>query len=245
MSGQALLMARTGQDLLAQTLLDELRAEGVETGLIRQTAGAATAFSSIYIDSDGERQIVNFRGAGLDEATDWIADLPIMQAVLTDNRWPAGAQRLIEEANRRNIPSVVDVEAPVDLEPIREASHLAFSRQGLIDCAGVAELDAALEWVASQVPGWVGVTDGEQGMVMWSADGPLTVPAPKITAVDTLGAGDVWHGAFALRLAEGGTEVAAARFANAAAALKCTRSGARAGMPDRARTDKLVQEISP
>ena len=49
----------------------------------------------------------------------------------------------------------------------------------------------------------------------------------------TLAAGDVWHGAFVLALAEGKPTVAAAQFANAAAAIKCTRAGGRLGAPTR------------
>jgi sulfofructose kinase len=59
-------------------------------------------------------------------------------------------------------------------------------------------------------------------------------------AVDTLGAGDVWHGAFALALAEGRPERQAVRFASAAAALKCTRFGGRNGAPRRAEVDAFL-----
>ena len=62
------------------------------------------------------------------------------------------------------------------------------------------------------------MTDGPAGVLI---AGGTRVPAFPVTAVDTLGAGDVWHGAFALRLAEGADEIDAVRFACAAAALKC------------------------
>jgi sulfofructose kinase len=70
------------------------------------------------------------------------------------------------------------------------------------------------------------------------------VPAFAVTAVDTLGAGDVWHGAFALALAEGDSELAAVRAASAAAAIKVTRHGGRAGAPTRAERDELLQPDS-
>jgi len=59
-------------------------------------------------------------------------------------------------------------------------------------------------------------------------------------ALDTLGAGDVFHGAFTLALAEGKTEIAAMRFAAAAAGLKCARLGGSAGAPHRAEVDALL-----
>jgi sulfofructose kinase len=61
-----------------------------------------------------------------------------------------------------------------------------------------------------------------------------------VNAVDTLGAGDIFHGAFALALAEGKTEIAAMRFAAAAAGLKCARLGGSAGAPHRAEVDALL-----
>jgi sulfofructose kinase len=70
------------------------------------------------------------------------------------------------------------------------------------------------------------------------------VPAFVVTAVDTLGAGDVWHGAFALALAEGEDEPAAVRAASAAAAIKVTRHGGRAGAPTRAERDALLHDDS-
>ena len=63
-----------------------------------------------------------------------------------------------------------------------------------------------------------------------------------VEVVDTLGAGDVWHGAFALALAEQQPEIPAVRFANAAAAIKCTRFGGRKGAPTRAEVEQFLQE---
>jgi sulfofructose kinase len=65
-------------------------------------------------------------------------------------------------------------------------------------------------------------------------------PAFDVPVVDTLGAGDVWHGAFALALAEGRFETEAVRFASAAAALKVQRSGGRAGVPTRVELDDFL-----
>ena len=65
-----------------------------------------------------------------------------------------------------------------------------------------------------------------------------------MTPRDTLGAGDVFHGAFALALAEGRREREALVFASAAAALKCARDGGRAALPDRAEVDALIREAA-
>jgi len=64
--------------------------------------------------------------------------------------------------------------------------------------------------------------------------------AHPVAVVDTLAAGDVWHGAFTLGLGEGKDVESAARFANVAAAIKCTRFGGRLGAPRRAEVDAAL-----
>ena len=86
------------------------------------------------------------------------------------------------------------------------------------------------------------MTDGESGVFFLDNNRVEHIPAFKVDVKDTLGAGDIWHGAFALRLAEGADEITAIEFANAAAAIKCTRHGGRAGCPDRDRTNDFLTE---
>jgi sulfofructose kinase len=108
-----------------------------------------------------------------------------------------------------------------------------FAEPALAAFTGIADPDAALPEAASRLVGFVGVTLGARGF-RWIESGAVrALTAPEVRAVDTLGAGDVFHGAFALGLAEGMATESAGRFACAAAALKCTRFGGRAGTPTR------------
>ena len=68
------------------------------------------------------------------------------------------------------------------------------------------------------------------------------MPGFEVPVADTLGAGDLWHGAFALALAEGQSEREGVRFANAVAAIKCTVFGGRTGCPDRQATEEFLRE---
>ncbi len=70
------------------------------------------------------------------------------------------------------------------------------------------------------------------------------IPAFPVTAADTTGAGDVFHGAYALALAEGRRARDAARFASAAAALKCIRGQGWDGLPDRPAVEAMLKEES-
>lgn len=215
LGGEAFLATRLGDDVAGRWLADALTAQGVRL-LSSPVPGAQTPQSAVMVDRGGERMIVNFRGAGLPDAP---PDLPDCDAVLADTRWSAGAQAVLAAARGRGVPGILDGEAPVGPEA-RLASHVVFAAQGLRDFAGVDDLDAAL--AATDLPGRVAYTDGAAGVV-WR-DGPRIAP-PAVTVVDTLGAGDVWHGAFSLALARGEGLDAASRFANHAAATKCGRAG--------------------
>ena len=78
-----------------------------------------------------------------------------------------------------------------------------------------------------------GVTLGAAGVMWFDGKTVSSAPSPRVKVVDTLAAGDTWHGAFALALAERKELQAAIEFATAVAALKCTRFGGRAGIPKR------------
>ena len=68
------------------------------------------------------------------------------------------------------------------------------------------------------------------------------MPAFKVAAVDTLGAGDTFHGAFTFRLVETGDIETSMRFAAAAAAIKCTRFGGLVGAPTRAEVEEFLKQ---
>lgn len=242
LGGTVHLASRLGDDPLADIILSDLQADGVRTEMVRRTAGGRSPFSSVLVDGHGERQVVNFRGSGLADDMGWIDAAPDCDVVLVDTRWPAGAAAALDLARRRGIPGVLDGEAPIDPILLQKASHVAFSRQGLRSIADTDDLNRALRRVADRFHAWICVTDGARGAWYNGADGITHVPAFPVEAVDTLGAGDVWHGAFALALAEGQREATAVRFANAAAALKCKVFGGRSGTPDRASVETLLEE---
>ena len=121
-------------------------------------------------------------------------------------------------------------------------NRVAFSHPGLLQAAGVDTVEKALERVAKALPGVVGVTLGPDGFLWRDGSAERRVPAPRVTAVDTLAACDVWHGAFALALGERMEVSDSARFANAAAAIKCTRHGGRRGAPTRAEVEVFLTQ---
>ncbi|RST81547.1 sugar kinase [Aquibium carbonis] len=245
LGGQSLLAARIGPDQIGDMIVAGLADEGVDCTLVRRVAGGRSSFSSIYVDAAGERQIVNFRDVALSFDATWLAEaLPDgVDAVLADSRWPQGAAVAMKAARDRAIPGILDAEAPVREagEALRHASHVAFSAQGLRDLTGLNDLDAALDLARQETGAWVCVTDGPAGINFFENGRRAHEPAFEVDVIDTLGAGDVWHGAFALALGEGQGARAAIRFASAVAALKCTRFGGRTGTPTRAEAEAFLR----
>jgi len=243
LGGDARLIARFGDDDAGSALRNRLEAEGLDLSGSAMVAGTLTSRSAIVIEPDGSRTIINHFDPAMPELPDWLPRaLPAKTAaVLGDTRWEAGAAHVFRLARQRGLPAVFDGDRkPADAGLIALASHPVFSAQGLREWSGEADLATGLRKLAAQSSGFAAVTDGADGVRFIDGETSGHVPAFPVAAVDTLGAGDVWHGAFALALGEGQAVSAAIRFANAAAAIKCTRAGGASGTPVRAEVEALL-----
>jgi sulfofructose kinase len=244
LGGESLLVARVGADEVGSLIAAELEAYGVDCRHLRRFAGRRSSLSAVMLDAAGERMIVNHLDAAMPSDATWIPDprAERVGAVLADTRWPEGARQALRLAREAGLPGVLDADRPVpaDAALLGAASHVAFSEPGLEDLAGPGEAAESLARVSRDLPGWCCVTVGARGTLVARHGRIEHEPAFQVDVVDTLGAGDVWHGAFALALAEGLDEAVACRFAAAAAAVKVQRHGGRAGAPSREDTLALL-----
>jgi len=199
-------------------------------------------------DAQGERMIVNYLDPELPADAQWLAAgwRSDCSAVLADTRWPEGAELALNRARTAGLPAVLDADKPVpsDARLLHAATHVAFSADGLADYAGHRDYEAALLDVAAHTEAWCCVTLGGEGVLFARAGETHSLPAFQVQAVDSLGAGDIWHGALTLKLAEGEGEDGAMLFASAAAALKVQRKGGRAGVPSRGEVEEFISEHS-
>jgi sugar/nucleoside kinase (ribokinase family) len=166
-------------------------------------------------------------------------------AILTENRCAEFCTGLCAEARRRGIPVVVDVDRAMSLREglLTASSHLVFSSEALQSTAGVADDGEALKRIARLTPSFLAGTQGAQGTLWLDEQQNLQrTPAFPVHTVDTLGAGDVFHGAFALAITERQDLRQALRFASAAAALKCTRFGGAFAAPQRVEVEELLEQ---
>ena len=250
LGGRAVLAARVGDDAAADMIAAELRGYGVDCSRLRRCRGCASSVSAVIVDAAGERLIVNHLDPALPVDAGWLPSPAEAgaDAVLADTRWPEGAAAAFAAARLAGLPAVLDADRPIPPDGVllRAATHVAFSSDALADYTGIVDPASALAEVARSLPGWCCVTAGGEGVYVMDGAGARRIPAFAVPVVDTLGAGDVWHGAFALALAEGRGEAAAVRFASAAAALKVQRAGGRAGTPARAEVEAfLAVQVAP
>ncbi|MFN9731264.1 MAG: PfkB family carbohydrate kinase [Pseudomonadota bacterium] len=244
LGGEPLLAARLGDDAVAGLIEAELVGHGVDCAWLRRVPGCASSLSAVLLDAAGERMIVNYLDVRMQVAADWLPDPGALgcAAVLADSRWPEGALAALTAARAAGLPGVLDADRPVPAQRavLAAASHLAFSHEALADFTGETDPVRALGLVSRGLDAWCCVTVGAEGVHVLSRGEYRHLPGHRVTAVDTLGAGDVWHGAFALALAEGAENLDPVRFASAAAALKVQRGGGRAGAPTRAEVDDFM-----
>jgi sulfofructose kinase len=235
------------RETTSRYIFEKMAEEGIETKHIVHMPGLVTPISNIMIDPSGERTIVTFRDPEL-----WKVHLPDADtllddcaAILTESRCAAFCTDLCAEARRRGIPVIVDVDRAMSLREglLNASSHLVFSSEPLQETAGVADDGEALKKIAKLTPSFLAGTRGAQGTIWLDEHQTLQqTPAFPVHTVDTLGAGDVFHGAFALAITERQDLRAALRFASAAAALKCTRFGGAFAAPQRAEVEALLSQ---
>jgi sulfofructose kinase len=248
LGGAAEFWGRVGDDAQGQRLASLLRSHGV-TPFVERCPGGRTPVSTMMVDRQGERMLAYLGSESLDIDPAWlpIETMMALDAVLCDVRWPQGAQAVLTQARAQGIPSVLDVElaAPDDVAVLTTLSdYNLFSAPALTRFTGLDEPQAAIRAAADRTRAAVGVTLGDRGF-LWLDNGRCWLqPAFQVNAIETNGAGDAFHGAFAFAIARGDNVSQAARFASATAALKCTRRGGWESMPSSSEVEDLLASQS-
>jgi ribokinase len=237
------IISAVGNDTYGTQLRATFEHSGVDTDHLRTVEGPSGT-AHIVVDDEGGNAIVVIPAANGtvdhlapgDEATIATADALLLQLEIPLTGVIAGA----EAARRHGIRTILTPAPAQPLPPeLLAATDLLVPNEheatALTGLTGPREAAAAL---LDQVPEVI-ITLGAAGS-LYAARGaePFTVPTPRVTAVDSTGAGDTFVGALAVALAEGRPMRDALAWAAAAAALSVQRPGATASMPFRAEIDK-------
>ncbi|MFJ8436470.1 PfkB family carbohydrate kinase [Kitasatospora sp. NPDC094019] len=244
------LVARVGDDAEGGAALADLRAAGVATDAVRVDPDAPTGLAVVLVDPAGENSIVVVPGANARltgaEVARALAELALTSAdtVLTSaevpeecvrataSALPAGPRWIHNAAPAGTLPdwSGPGLRRPLLVANAVEAAQLT-GRSTDPDADGAGDDTAATATALAALGDGAVITLGAAGALVAAGGALQHLPAPAVAVVDTTGAGDVFCGALAARLARGATLPEAAATAVAAGALAVTALGARGALP--------------
>ncbi|HEU4332343.1 MAG TPA: PfkB family carbohydrate kinase [Lapillicoccus sp.] len=241
------MIGAVGADGDGGTLLADLARDGIDIAAVRRLDGLPTGVALITVDANAENTIVVAAGANaavelteadretVRKADVVLAQLEIPQAVVAE---AAAARRPGSRFVLNAAPA-----APLDAALHEQVDVLVVNEHEAVELAQLADLDAALRRLLDDVP-TVLVTLGADGARLLSRDGSdVRVPAPRVTATDTVAAGDTFCGVFAAALASGLDERVSLERACAAASLAVQRSGAQASVPTADEVDAQARAV--
>jgi len=249
LGGKVELWSRTGGDSAGERIHKFLAAEGVDITHVRTFEHARSSTSAVIVDERGERLIIGERDHAMPMEAGW---LPLERiagasAVLSDLRWVEGTQAAFTEARAHGVPTLLDADlggGGILADFLCLADYAIFSGPALDAFAPGKNQHAQLEGVLAEGVRHAGVTRGAEGYSWLTRSGAGGhQPAFPVAIIDTTGAGDAFHGAFAWALAGGRSAQECARVAAATAALKCRKLGARAGLPTQAEVEEFLAAV--
>ena len=235
----------TGSDDNGQIMRDALMERGVDIGQSVESDDG-NAFAVILLDQrQGERVVLWQRPPGLELAPgdldpDVICDARLLHV---DDVDIDASIRAASIARAAGLPVTSDIENVVGRteELVSAVTIPIFAEHVLKPLTGEQDFERALRRLRQRHAGMLCVTLGGRGAMLLDGDTLHQQPAFPMIVTDTTGAGDVFRGAFITALLRGDTPADILRFANAAAAISCTRLGAIASVPALAETQALAR----
>jgi sulfofructose kinase len=237
LGGKAAIWGRVADDEYGDKNLREFAREGVDTGHLQVVAGGASQFAfCVAQQGSGHRSIFwkpptvgRLEPKDLDRSA-----LLDCRALMIDGNHIDAALQAAEWAHEAGVPTVLDIERPsADKVRLLELCDYPILPQDYaVQALGIADPLEAGRALHRQLGKLLIVTRGVEGSVAFLEDQLHHQPAFRMDKViDTTGAGDVFHGAFAYGLTLGYELARNLRFASAVSALKCRALGGRTGIP--------------
>jgi ribokinase len=227
MGGQVTMYGAVGQDAPGEMCLVSLLDSGVDISAIAKVS-SATSTALVMVEHSGENQIVVTDGANQHVAFDPAA-VAQADAVIVQFEIP---EEVLIQAGKSSTGIFC-----VNAAPVREMSNKLAE---LIDVLIVNEIEFAQ--LGKPSSGLVIVTAGANEVIAYQ-DGEIVAKCtpPKVEAIDTVGAGDTFVGAFIVAFASGADVSTSLNRACAASALSTLKLGAQSGMPTAAQVDDFLQ----
>lgn len=242
LGGSSAFAGYLGKDLYGEKHLQEFIESGVNSSLIVH-GDLPTPLSTILVKPDGKRSLINYKGQTkplADGAIDFSRVKP--KAILFDGHEPHISLPLAEYAKNANIPTILDAGS------LNSGTQALLSKVDYAVCSEkfarqlTGNIEDALQQISNVAPVAV-ITLGENGLIWKRGNEEGKLAALVINAVDTTGAGDAFHGAFAYGVASNMAWDKLLTFASVAGSLCCQKMGARLALADLSEIDLTIPQM--
>ncbi len=238
-------IGKIGGDELGQFSLHSIREEGVDVSSVTIEPNTPNQLAIIIIDSvSGERTILWDRDDRLMYRRGELLKEEICSGKILhlDGHDIRAAIQCAKWAKEGGIPTVIDIDKvePLTSELIREIDFVITSSRFPSLFTGISDQEKALLELQKHTSGFLCTTLGDEGAMALINEEILHVKGLNIKAVDTTGAGDVFHAGFVYGLLQNWEVIEILKFANAVAALKCRDLGGRRGIPTLGEVQKFL-----
>jgi ribokinase len=230
-------LGSVSDDAFGVEIVEALKHEGVDASLLNILPGYSSQYAFIAVSrNSGNRTIFWHRGSVPHLTKEQVDLAPFTHAEILhlDGLMIEASIEAVEQARSRGLVVVLDAgtmrEGSVELASMVDVL-IASARFADPLVGADAKPEKALEALSALGPKTVVMTLGQQGSLGWDGGEPVKQEAFPVEAVDTTGAGDVYHGAYIYGLLQGRPLKECMRFASAVAAIKCREVGARRGIP--------------
>jgi sulfofructose kinase len=240
-------IGKVGEDELGQFSLHSIRQEGVDVSSVMIESNATNQSAMIIVDGPtGERTILWNRDERLMYREGELQKEEVCSGKILhlDGHDIHAALQCARWAKEEGIPTIIDLDKvePLTSELIKEIDFVITSSRFPMLYTGISDQKKALLELQKHTNGFLCATLGHEG-AMALVDGKiLHIEGFQVKALDTTGAGDVFHAGFIYGLLQNWEVKEILRFANAVAALKCRDIGGRKGIPSLEKVQRFLSE---
>jgi len=246
------MIGRVGSDDFGQQILQNLRAESVNTDTVSKDSETGTGIALITVDAQSQNTIVVSSGANMNCGKPEIGHLESLlgsvDCLVLQNEVPYEVNLQAARLARENKIPVVWDPAPFVTGTQELIKHVDFltpnqnEAELLANCEITDEksIHNAFLKIKESSDAVCLITMGEDGVYFLSGPAINQIPSFLVESVDSVAAGDAFTGGFAVALSEGETLRSAARFGCASGALATTKLGAQSAMPFRKEVDQMI-----
>jgi sugar/nucleoside kinase (ribokinase family) len=228
------LITAMGNDLIGRLGMEELESEGVDTRFVVTKKGSSDTAVGLIERGSGQRTMVLNRTIGVTPRDVVVSRLPRPNVVHLDGRDMPACMKLARWGRRIGATICFDIGSVrndvSEIFPL--VDHLVVADAFAMPFTKARTARRAVDFLRKLCPGAVVVTEGIRGSIGWERGRYIKGRAYKVRTVDATGAGDAFHTGYIYGVLHGADLEERLKLGAAVAALKCTRMGARAGIPN-------------